>query len=149
MKQKKQRTWNIPPAIRHRILAESRALHVSPEEYLTIATKVAESIRGAVFPEGIKDSTMLKSIVQNPLMLQMASALAATLWNQLQTSQDGESAKENNTTQDISSSEPAATITPTPNTTQQPRQSQPIPSLVVIDPMTGQRIRIPPHAPLQ
>lgn len=148
MKPKKKRLWNVPPNIRQRVVTESRALHVTPEEYLVLITQVAESIRGAVLPDGIKDSTALQSILQNPLMLQMASALAGTLWKQMQQSQqnDSEPTLEAEVT-DVPDTPASQTSPPVQQIPKDPPTPTPPPGMIVIDPITGQMIRLPRHVP--
>ncbi|PWI57723.1 hypothetical protein [Sulfoacidibacillus thermotolerans] len=133
MNVKKNRPLRIPAKIQRRILAESRMLHVSTEEYLALITQIAASIRGAVLPEGLKDSAPLQSILENPLMLEMASTLASTIWQQLQSTQD----QQPETTTDARET-PTASVAP-PELRDKPHTA---PAMVMIDPITGQIIHI-------
>ncbi|MCY0869952.1 MAG: hypothetical protein OWT27_05110 [Firmicutes bacterium] len=77
----------LTPALRKRIAQESRAVNLPQNRYLDLLTRLASAIRGAAFPQGIEDPELLERIVDNPLLLQLATTLAASLW---QTLKDGE-----------------------------------------------------------
>ena len=70
-------------ALRERVKRESRAVGLPPRAYLDLVTRLAEAIRGAAFPEGVADAEPLRALLDNPLLLQGAAALAGAVWNTL------------------------------------------------------------------
>lgn len=71
------------PAVRARVRSESAALKLSPRAYLDTVTALAQAIRAAAFPEGIKNSETIVSIVKNPLLLQIAAGMTASVWQSM------------------------------------------------------------------
>ena len=84
-----RRASAMPRALRERVKQESRAVGLTPRAYLDLVTRLAEAIRGAAFPEGVADAQPLRALLDNPLLLQGAAALAGAVWNTLKDSAAG------------------------------------------------------------
>ncbi|MHB1627336.1 MAG: hypothetical protein ACYCVB_02990 [Bacilli bacterium] len=79
---RKTSQMRLPLSVRRRIGEESRLLSLSENDYLLLLTQIATVVRGAVWPDGVKDPETLLSIANNPFILQMVGALAGTVWSQ-------------------------------------------------------------------
>ncbi|MCY0880854.1 MAG: hypothetical protein OWS74_02575 [Firmicutes bacterium] len=109
----------LTPALRKRIALESRAVNLPPTRYLDLLTRLGGAIRGAAFPQGIDDPELLERIVDNPLLLQLATTLAASLWQTLKSSQ----AEEATDTKASATAPPPSATTPQPVPTARPKRS--------------------------
>ncbi|MCY0877015.1 MAG: hypothetical protein OWT28_12220 [Firmicutes bacterium] len=76
-----KRAIRITPTTRALIRRESKALSLSEREYVQLISQLAEAIRGSVLPEGTKDASTLRALIENPLLLSVAAAMAGTVWN--------------------------------------------------------------------
>ena len=121
----------LPVAVRRRIREESRMLNLSENNYLLLLTQIATAIRGAVWPNGVKDPEALLSIADNPFVLQIVGALAGTIWSQVKGVLDTEHAPDQ--------AQSAANTAPPP-----PGRSAPA---TVTPPMASPQQRAIPGAP--
>lgn len=69
----------ISAADRARVRKESRALGLSQSEYLSIVCRLAESIRASTLPEGLKDPSTIRALMDNPLWLPLITGMASTV----------------------------------------------------------------------
>lgn len=112
--------------VRTRIHEESKALQISDTKYLNTLTTFAKAIREALAPDGVKDSSTLLAVLDNPLLLPMVISIAKSMIDSLQTAD----APASNPIKD--KSQPTVL-----------RESAPVrPSMIMIDPMTGQHITL-------
>ncbi|MHB1684976.1 MAG: hypothetical protein ACYCYO_19485 [Bacilli bacterium] len=174
---RKKNQLRFTVAVRRLIAAESRKLNLSEHDYLHLLMQIAATVRGAVWPNGVKDPEMLLSIAENPFVLQIVGALAGTVWAQVKDALDAEHVSEadpaapNTAAQSPGQSGPASSPFPQPapgvpsGTPQAPPSSQTAPvkpraasplipppasppvmsgddMVTLIDPMTGQRVRV-------
>ena len=151
-------------------------LSLSENDYLLLVTQIATAIRGAVWPNGVKDPEVLLSIADNPLVLQIVGALAGTIWSQVKGVLDAEQSPDPapssaNAAPALPGRSAPATVTPQMASPQQraipgapptppsaqtmPRAGSPLipppaaspasPNdrmIILIDPMTGRRVRM-------
>lgn len=115
----------VTARVRTRIREESKALQITDAQYLNTLTTLAKTVRESLAPDGVKDSTILLSILDNPLLLPMVVSLAKSMIEGLQTA-------------DEPASNPVLD-NPQPTPLREPTVR---PSMIVIDPMTGQRITL-------
>ncbi len=116
---RKTSQMRLPLSVRRRIGEESRLLSLSENDYLLLLTQIATVVRGAVWPDGVKDPETLLSIANNPFILQMVGALAGTVWSQ---------AKGALVTEQAPDQDSSPTIAPPPSPRRSPALAPPLPS---------------------
>ncbi|KUO95544.1 hypothetical protein [Ferroacidibacillus organovorans] len=154
----KKHTAALTQTIRKRLASESRALGLTQREYLELVTQLAATLRQNVWPKPIHNSEILRTMVENPALLQMMISLAGTLYRS--TKDDETTASE--PTSDTASKKsvdnhsaidvPSAKQEDPKNTTNQTTAPAPLRERprYVRDPLTGRPIAIhTPPRPLQ
>ena len=70
-----KRTFVIDGDLRRMIRNEAKELRMSEEEYLRLVVHLSETLRTSVIPAGLFDGGMLKTLLTNPMMLDMMKGM--------------------------------------------------------------------------
>lgn len=154
VRKKKKQPAALSHTARKRLVSESRALGLTQREYLELITQLAATLRQNVWPKPIKNSEILRTIVENPALLQMMVSLAGTLYR---STRDDEETKIEATSDkpDAGTSTERDATAERAHSLNTVRSAAPAPSpsperaRYVRDPLTGRPIAIhaPTHSP--
>jgi hypothetical protein len=70
-----KRTFVIDSDLRRLISNEAKELRMSEEEYLRLVVHLSETLRTSIIPAGLFDGGMLKTLLTNPMMLDMMKGM--------------------------------------------------------------------------
>ena len=70
-----KRTFVIDGDLRRMIRNEAKELRMSEEEYLRLVVHLSETLRTSIIPAGLFDGGMLKTLLTNPMMLDMMKGM--------------------------------------------------------------------------
>lgn len=73
----------LPRTTRDLIRKEATALSLTVAEYTALVSQLAQAIRSSILPEGTKDPALLRTLLDNPLLLSLAAAMAGSVWTAL------------------------------------------------------------------
>lgn len=74
-----KRTFVIDGDLRRLIRTEAKELRMSEEEYLRLVVHLSETLRTSIIPAGLFDGGMLKTLLTNPMMLDMMKGMIGTM----------------------------------------------------------------------
>lgn len=73
----------LPRHTRNIIRKEATALSLTEAEYTALVSQLAQAIRGSILPDGTKDPALFRTLLDNPLLLSLAAAMAGSVWTAL------------------------------------------------------------------